>query len=86
MKNVSTGTPASQVAGERFIGRVEWFGERNGYGFIGWQEDKEVFVHRSAILGQRRKILKERQTVPLLYRNSGATVVIAAQAVQAKVG
>jgi CspA family cold shock protein len=60
-RNMSTGTPASQVAGERFIGRVEWFSERKGYGFIDWQEDKDVFVHQSAILG--RGILQEGQKV-----------------------
>ena len=62
MKSMSTGT-SSQVAGERFIGRVEWFSERKGYGFIGWQGEKDVFVHRSAILGQGRKILQEGQRV-----------------------
>ena len=60
---MSTGTPASEVAGERFIGRVEWFSERKGYGFIGWQGDKDVFVHRSAILRQGRKVLEEGQRV-----------------------
>jgi CspA family cold shock protein len=58
---MTTETLASRVAGERFIGRVEWFSERKGYGFIDWQEDKDVFVHRSAILGQR--ILQEGQKV-----------------------
>jgi len=58
---MSTRTLSSRVAGERFIGRVEWFSERKGYGFIGWQEDKDVFVHRSAIMGHR--ILQEGQKV-----------------------
>jgi CspA family cold shock protein len=61
MKNMSTQILPSQVAGERFIGRVEWFSERKGYGFIDWQEDKDVFAHRSAILGHR--ILQEGQKV-----------------------
>jgi CspA family cold shock protein len=60
---MSTENPASQVAGERFIGQVEWFSKRKGYGFIDWQEDKDAFVHRSAILGQRHKILQEGQRV-----------------------
>jgi CspA family cold shock protein len=63
MKNTSTGTLPSQVAGERFIGRVEWFSKRKGYGFIGWQEDKDVFVHRNAILDQGCGILQEGQRV-----------------------
>jgi CspA family cold shock protein len=53
----------SQVVGKRFIGRVEWFSERKGYGFISWQEDEDVFVHRSAILSRGRKILQEGQRV-----------------------
>ena len=61
MKNVGTEISPSQVAGQRFIGRVEWFSEPKGYGFIDWQEDKDVFVHRSAILG--RGILQEGQRV-----------------------
>jgi CspA family cold shock protein len=63
MRNMSTGIPSSQIAGERFIGQVEWFSERKGYGFIGWQEDDDVFVHRSAILSQGRKTLQEGQKV-----------------------
>lgn len=59
---MSTKTPPSQTAGKRFIGQVEWFSERKGYGFIGWEEDKDVFVHRSAILS-RGKILQEGQKV-----------------------
>jgi CspA family cold shock protein len=70
MKNVITGTLPSQVAGERFIGRVKWFSERRGYGFIGWQEDKDVFVHRNAILGQGRKILQEGQRVEFGIRHT----------------
>jgi CspA family cold shock protein len=70
MKNMSTGTLPSQVAGERFIGRVEWFSERKGYGFIGWQQDKDVFVHRSAILGQGHKILQEGQRVEFGVRHT----------------
>ena len=62
-ENMTTGTLPSQVAGERFIGRVKWFSERKRYGFIGWQEDKDIFVHRSAIVSQGRKILQKGQRV-----------------------
>ena len=67
---MSTGTLPSQVAGERFIGRIEWFSERKGYGFIGWQGDKDVFVHRNAILDQGRKILQEGQRVEFGVRRT----------------
>ena len=70
MKNMSTEIPASQVAGERFIGRVEWFSERKGYGFIGWQEDKDIFVHQSAVLRRGRKILQEGQRVEFGVRRT----------------
>ena len=60
---MSTGTLPSQVTDRRFIGRVEWFSERKGYGFIGWKEDKDVFVHRSAIQGQGHKVLNGGQRV-----------------------
>ena len=70
MKNMSTQILASQVGGERFIGRVKWFSEHKGYGFIGWQEDKDVFVHRSAIMGQGRKMLQEGQTVEFGVRHT----------------
>ena len=60
---MSTETLPSRFAGERFIGQVKWFSEHKGYGFIDWQEDKDVFVHRSAILSQGRKILQKGQRV-----------------------
>jgi CspA family cold shock protein len=63
MKNMSTGTLSSQVTDRGFIGRVEWFSKRKGYGFIGWKEDKDVFVHRSAIQGQGHKVLNGGQRV-----------------------
>jgi CspA family cold shock protein len=70
MKNVITGTLPSHLAGERFIGRVRWFSERKGYGFIGWQGDKDVFLHRSAVLSQGHKILQEGQRVEFGIRHT----------------
>jgi CspA family cold shock protein len=67
---MSVGISASQVVGQRFIGRVKWFSERKGYGFIDWQEDKDVFVHRSAVLSQGRKILQEGQKVEFRVRRT----------------
>ena len=63
-------TLPSQVAGERFVGRVKWFSERKGYGFIDWQEDKDAFVHRSAVLSQGHKILQEGQRVEFGVRHT----------------
>jgi CspA family cold shock protein len=49
---------------------VKWFSERKGYGFIDWQEDKDVFVHRSAVLSQGCKILQEGQRVEFGIRHT----------------
>jgi CspA family cold shock protein len=68
--NMSAETLPSQVAGQRFIGQVKWFSEHKGYGFIDWQEDKDVFVHRSAILGQGPKILQKGQRVEFGVRHA----------------
>lgn len=70
MKNIIAGTLPPQVAGERFIGRVKWFSQRRGYGFIDWQGDKDVFVHRSAVLSQGHKILQEGQRVEFEIRHT----------------
>jgi CspA family cold shock protein len=66
---MSVGMSPSQ-AGERFVGRVEWFSAHKGYGFIGWQEDKDIFVHRSAIRSWGRKILQEGQRVEFGVRRT----------------
>jgi cold shock protein len=30
-------------------GKIKWYNQRKGYGFIEGEDDKEIFVHRSAI-------------------------------------
>jgi CspA family cold shock protein len=34
---------------ERVRGTVKWFSNEKGYGFISREEDKDIFVHYSAI-------------------------------------
>lgn len=44
-------------------GKVKWFNDRKGYGFIEQEGGKDVFVHHSAIVGDGFKTLQEGQRV-----------------------
>lgn len=44
-------------------GKVKWFSNQKGYGFITPVEGKDVFVHFSAIQGDGYKSLEEGQEV-----------------------
>ncbi|MEN8212804.1 MAG: cold-shock protein [Pseudomonadota bacterium] len=44
-------------------GRVKWFDEKKGFGFIERQEGNDVFVHFRAIQGTGYKTLAEGQEV-----------------------
>ncbi len=41
------------------IGRVKWFNNEKGYGFIEYQELEDIFVHYSAIVKDGYKTLDE---------------------------
>ena len=44
-------------------GRVKWFNEQKGYGFIEREGDKDLFVHHSGIKGGGFKTLHEGDKV-----------------------
>ncbi|MCG3147062.1 MAG: Cold shock protein CspB [Verrucomicrobiae bacterium] len=44
-------------------GRVKWFNEKKGFGFIEQEGGTDVFVHFSAITGEGFKTLTEGQQV-----------------------
>ncbi|HCU23871.1 MAG TPA: cold-shock protein [Deltaproteobacteria bacterium] len=48
---------------ERERGKVKWFNNNKGFGFIEQDNGQDVFVHYSAIGGDGYKTLAEGQTV-----------------------
>ena len=44
-------------------GKVRWFDEKKGFGFIARENDKDVFVHYSAIQEKGFRTLAEGQPV-----------------------
>jgi CspA family cold shock protein len=46
-------------------GKVKWFNDEKGFGFIERDGGKDVFVHYSTINGSGRRTLKEGQRVSM---------------------
>lgn len=65
------GTGNTRNEGNKFLketcfmatGRVKWFNEQKGYGFIEQDGGKDLFVHHTGIQGEGFKNLREGQTV-----------------------
>ena len=52
----------------RKVGRVKWFNDVKGYGFICQDDGRDVFVHYTAIDGKGFRTLIEGQTVEFELR------------------
>ncbi len=47
----------------RFTGKVKWFNESKGYGFVEREDGADVFVHYTNIVGKGFRTLKENDEV-----------------------
>ena len=61
--NVSTSPKSSRGTSRRITGKVRWFNNSKGYGFIEQPGSSDIFVHYSAIQGEGQKTLEEGQEV-----------------------
>ena len=60
---VSVAILARQASSMRITGKVKWFNNAKGYGFIEREGGNDVFVHFSAIQGSGFRTLEEGQQV-----------------------
>ena len=61
--NITGSTPAEEGTRVMAQGRVKWFNDAKGFGFITQESGEDVFVHFSAIAAQGFKSLAEGDQV-----------------------
>jgi len=51
------------MEGEKLKGKVKWFNDKKGFGFIGVENGEDVFVHHSSIQTDGFRTLAEGEEV-----------------------
>lgn len=64
---VSREIPAPPTEVLHCTGRVKWFNDQKGFGFICDEDGRDIFVHYGVIDGGGFKTLKEGETVRYAY-------------------
>jgi CspA family cold shock protein len=59
-----------EVVLSRVTGRVKWFNDNKGFGFIEQEGGKDIFVHYSEIQGQGYRSLSEGELVEFEIEDS----------------
>lgn len=59
-------------------GKIKWFNNRKGYGFITGADGNDVFVHYSGIVGEGYRTLKTGQDVAydVMQDDKGRTIAV----------
>ncbi|MCB5162589.1 cold-shock protein [Marinomonas sp. E8] len=55
---------------ERLTGKVKWFNDAKGVGFIQREEDSDVFVHYKSIVCDGHKTLRKGQAVSFVLSDT----------------
>ena len=88
MHSVLLGIEVEEETGTMINGKVKWFNDTKGYGFIELAQGKDVFVHYSVIEADGYRSLREGQEVAFELENGPkgdrATKVIMAEIVMAE--